>query len=325
MHTTYLRGVIAHRQGDAAAGDRLIAEANQRSDKLRNFMYFAKSPPVVTPAARIQFLEDRFASFLRFEKTENCVVSFPKCGNTWVTAVLGKYALGDGPGDPLDLFQVTEDNPATPTTNSAHDGFRGRQPLQPHTGDKSIYAGKRVAFLVRDPRDVIVSFYYHHTLRAPLWGRARPNFSGSLSEFIRHHEGRIENVIEFYNIWARHRRDPEEFWVLRYEDLRQSEESNFRKLMAHFRWRGIDDDRFDAAVRYGSFENMKAMEADNTSANPRLARAAGNDHDAYKVRRGTIGGYADELGDGDIQFLDRIIDAQLDPLFSGYHSENSNR
>jgi len=80
----------------------------------------------------------------------------------------------------------------------------------------------------------------------------------------------------------------------------------------------------EKAVAFGTFENMHEMERRGLYAKKRRGEVAHvletwdvHDRDAYKVRKGKVGGYVDYLGDDDIHYLNSEIQKRLDPSF-GY-------
>ena len=86
------------------------------------------------------------------------------------------------------------------------------------------YQDKDVIFLVRDPRDVIVSLYFHQTKRKNL-------FSGSLSEYIYQDVGSIDTIIAYYNLLARSHSLARNTLFLRYEDIYENPVRELRKVL----------------------------------------------------------------------------------------------
>ena len=99
-------------------------------------------------------------------------------------------------------------------TRFTHDGSSNTEgrPWQDLDTDKSRYHGKKVVYLTRDPRDVVVSCYFQATRRKSL-------FHGTISEFIRSDKYGIRKIVAFNRIWHAARNVPEAFLLVRYEDL----------------------------------------------------------------------------------------------------------
>jgi hypothetical protein len=71
------------------------------------------------------------------------------------------------------------------------------------------------------------------------------------------------------------------------------------------------------ATAYGSFENMRKLEAQgrNLSFGPHeIATAHGGDPEALKIRRGQVGRFAEYLSPDDIAYLDRLNQEEGCPL-----------
>ena len=62
---------------------------------------------------------------------------------------------------------------------------------------------------MRDPRDVLVSYYFQYTRRERVSERANDaQFDGTISDFIRQDIGALKSIVAFYNIWIRNRTVP---------------------------------------------------------------------------------------------------------------------
>jgi hypothetical protein len=62
---------------------------------------------------------------------------------------------------------------------------------------------------------------------------------------------------------------------------------------------------------------MHQMEKAEGTGSYKLRPADRTDRESFKVRRGKVGGYADYLGDAEIELLNRKMAATLSPFF-GY-------
>ena len=78
------------------------------------------------------------------------------------------------------------------------------------------YMGNPLVFLVRDPRDVLVSFYYHNLKRIHKTGLP----SGiTMDEFVRMPKYGLERLITYYNLSAKNARTQDNIRFFRYEDF----------------------------------------------------------------------------------------------------------
>lgn len=248
------------------------------------------------------------------------VLSYPKSGRTWLRLALG-IAL-------RDHFEVETDNldailypdrlhrldRRIPRVRFTHDDGPHLKRLGELERDKAAYRRAAVVLMVRDPRDVVVSHYFHQKTRASLDGAG--GFEGSISEFIRHERFGIENVIEFMNIWARSRTIPRHFLLVRYEDMSSDMHGVLRRVLAFLDLEQVPDDVVHRAVEFSRFDNMQAMEEMGSFRSSKLRAGSAGDPDSRKVRRGRVGGYVNDLDPSDIDYVDDMVRRTLHPTYS---------
>lgn len=248
------------------------------------------------------------------------VLSYPKCGRTWLRVMLGQ-ALSLYFEDEsllsmlLDGFAVQP--PVGLSVGFSHDDDPHHRTPDELATDKSTYRDCRVVFLVRDPRDVFVSYYFERTRREPaLYGQS--GYNGDMAAYIDYDRGSIDTMLHFYNIWAENRHVPADFLLLRYEDLTTDGEKQLRRLLDFLEVRDVSEEIIREAVEFAHFENMRRMEQKAAFDSSRLRPGDAGDRESYKVRRGKVGGYVDYLADADIARLDERIITQLDDFYSFY-------
>jgi len=184
------------------------------------------------------------------------------------------------------------------------------------------FAKKRVVFLVRDPRDVMVSLFYEMTRRTKFyddWGfdtnRVREN-ADNLSTFIRGSVGRLASLLAYWTIWEQQRGLVGAFTLVRYEDLHEDAERELHRVL-EFMSISSDPECVRAAVEECRFERMRKREAQGGFDSKTLQPANPDDPDSFKVRRGLVGGFAEELSAADVAWMDEQI-ASLPELFASY-------
>jgi hypothetical protein len=314
----YLDGLAAYQLGDPIMGARRILEAERLRPEIESFGYLApylRQKGVKSPVA---VLDARLNEYLFVKATRNIVVSYPKCGRTWLRFVLGSYVLNNEGSNPLELFDLTSQENEFAATNFTHDDYPHRKPFDTVCRDKSAYGQTRIALLVRDPRDVLVSYFFQYTKRGDKIEAGDPDFDGSLSDFIRHPIGGLLSLVAFYNAWAQNRDIPEDFLLTRYEDFHADPQREFGRLMTFLGWPKVDAGRLEGAISAGRFDNMKKLEESNHFKSARLYPPEDGDPEGFKVRRGKIGGYHDYLSPDDIKYIDDYLDDELDPLYDFY-------
>ena len=314
----FLGGLAACRLGDPAVGLREIKKAKLIFPEIEDYYsmeVFNRQNGMVSVA---DHLEANFIQYCNTFTTENFLISYPKCGRTWVRIVLGKYLLGGKRGNPIDLTALTFADPSLPTTIVTHDDGPHLIPSAKIMVNKAMYHGKRIIFLVRDPRDVMVSNYFQYTKRNDNELANQEVFRGNLSDFIRSDVGGISSLIKFYNVWAENKEIPNNYEVVFYEDIHLSPLNSFKNMLQTFQYPDFGDRALTDAIRFGEFENLQKMEDVDAFDDARLRIADPGDPESRKIRRGKISGYVDYLTKSDIHFCNEIIQRQLHSDYQRY-------
>ena len=257
------------------------------------------------------------------------LLSYPKCGRTWLTLQLGRaisqhYAV-DVP-NLLKLSTFGERIPEVPHIRLTHDDQPHRKRPHELSATREKLAGKKVILMVRDPRDVIVSYYHHKSHREPLrdfwWFQGKrkethSRFQGTLADFLAQDIGGFDTLLRYYQVWLEARHTPKDFMLLRYEDMQADPAGQLRRVLDFIGLREITDAEAKEAVEYASFHNMRKIEAGEEVKSFKLKAGNVNDPNSFKVRRGKVGGYRDELTPAQIAQLERKMAAGLS-AFYGY-------
>jgi hypothetical protein len=255
------------------------------------------------------------ASIRAERRADVLLISYPKCGRTWLTLLLVK-AMAEHAGvhefDPLSNDLLGGQVPGLPHVRISHDDDPHWKTPRALGRSKRRYRDKKVLLLVRDPRDVVVSMYFERTKRE----RA---YDGTLSEFLREERGSLATILGYYDVWARERAVPRALCLVRYEDLRAEPARELRRILAFLGLAHVSDEHVAAAVAYASFENMRSMEVGDVLQSGRLRARDPGDPESYKTRKGKVGGYRDYLQPAEVEWMERRIREQLDPWY-GYDS-----
>jgi len=259
------------------------------------------------------------ASYLGFEEIINrwsndikvYIISYPKSGRTWLRLLLGKALCEHFNIDTqllLETHSLTR-SAKMPTTLFTHDGagFGDKNSWYELATYKSCYRNKRVVFLVRDPKDVIVSSYFHVTKR-------QRRFEGSLSEFIRSDIYGIKKIVTFYQIWLNNQAIPKDFLLLKYEKMHKDTSSVLRSLLSFIRIQNVPENTIETAVKFSDFGNMRKLESSQTFHTTSMQPGDTNDEESYKVRKGKVGGYLEYLSQDDMNFINQVIEEAGHPF-----------
>lgn len=244
-------------------------------------------------------------------------VSFPKCGRTWVRYILGLMLKDtfklDAPV--LEVGELTE-SLDIPTIEFYHeDDPFWKRPEELNQDFSSIADGK-VVFLVRDPRDVVVSAFFEKSKRggARYGNRA---WTGTLDDFLKEPVGSLDTIIAYFNVWYRSRAQFKGFHLLKYEALHENTIAEIRALCAFCEFDFATEALIAKAIEEAKFEKMRKLEKSGKLRSPRLTPIDPKDEESFKTRKGKIGGYREQMTEDQIAYVNERIDQKLDPAL-GY-------
>ncbi|WNO54224.1 sulfotransferase domain-containing protein [Stakelama saccharophila] len=242
------------------------------------------------------------------------VLSYPKAGRTWFRTMIGyiisrQYNLALD--NPMEIQHFWKLSSRIPNIGFTHDDSPNLKFGAEVETDKSRYAAKRILFLTRDPRDVLVSYYFDAKNRMKV-------IDCSIGRYLREERGSIDAIVAFYNAWAQARSRVRAFHWITYEDMHVAPRRVLREACSFLQIPEPDDALLDQAVEFASFENLRKIEMSDGFKHERLRPADPANPESYKVRRGKAGGYVDYLSEDEIAFVDEYIARHLDPFFDIY-------
>lgn len=225
---------------------------------------------------------------------ERGVVSYPKCGRTWIRLFFEYYGRFTG-DHPMDVIVYAHDD---------------------------RYEIKRRILLVRHPCDVMVSLYFHKKMRVKM--------KASLSQLIRS-KHILPTFNKLYENWSERIEGQQ---VVQYENLfdisswfelveflnipiddeaidKSFEKTKFKNVRKNME----EINTFDSAWRFLPAEHGKYR-----VLNPKSP-------DAHKFRRGVIGGYSDYMDEDDIKFImdNFTLGKNLEPIAQEYRRYDERR
>jgi hypothetical protein len=282
--------------------------------------------PAGTRRAIRSWSPDSLKLWYAHRNTDVYLISYPKCGRTWLRLMVGRaivqhFGLPEDE-DMLFIRWKKKPHPQVPWITVVHDDRPMLKAPEELQTSKEKYQDKRVIFLARDPRDVIVSSYFEMKNRGQLFGdnpyeTRKAVFAGSLPEFIHKKEGGFETILSYYNIWAENRNIPRDFLLVRYEDIKVDAQKELRRVIDYLGLGFIPDVILAEAVGFASFDNMRKMEAHGEFKDGMLRPADQSNQESYKTRKGKVKGFADHLEEAEISFLNQAMREKLSPYF-GY-------
>lgn len=250
--------------------------------------------PSLTPlrkawhAGRRAFRLDLAGRCVETRPDDTFLVSYPKSGNTWARFLVGNLLF---PSKEIS-FRNLETTVPDIYQNTHHRLRRMPDPriLKSHEAFSPDYP--RVVYIVRDPRDVVVSyFHYAQKMRA---ASGTEDIAGFWNDLL---GGRVDGFgtwPEHVGSWLGARGEDPAFLLLRYEDMLADTSAAARSL-AQFLDLGVDDATIDRAVSLSTFERMRALERRDAG---KWRPARSSDQSKPFVRAGKQGGWRAELPSG---------------------------
>lgn len=242
--------------------------------------------PLHSRLMRLQWKRFRMYQF-KTRPDDVFIVTYPKSGTTWMQMIAWQLKSGGS----LDFRHIEDVVPFLDRCGPAElprlEALESPRFFKSHLSHENLPRGGRYIYVVRNLKDVVVSYYYHY--------RLMENFRGGLDVFVKMLVGRraqggswAEHVIP----WLERRGEPDVLF-LSYDEMQQDLAGTIRRV-AHFSGLTLDEARLPQIMEHCGVAFMKKLES---RFDPRLSR-----HGNF-VRKGTT-------GEG-LRELDEKLQAQL--------------
>lgn len=213
------------------------------------------------------------------------IVSYPKSGNTWVRFLIGNLLYQD---EPITFSNIELKVPDI-YQNSNRKLLRISPPriLKSHEFFDPRY--KKVIYLVRDPRDVAVSYYYHCIKFRVI--KQEVKIDRFINQFLK---GEIDDFGSWeknVRSWLGARNGDPDFLLLRYEDIINAAADAIKKIAIQLELHATDE-LIVRAVELSSFDRMKKLEKRQSDEWKPTKKS---DKNLRFVRKGQYGGWTKEL------------------------------
>jgi hypothetical protein len=186
------------------------------------------------------------------------LVSFPRSGNTWTRFLVCNLI---NPDDPVNFAQLESRIPEIyDVTDRNLRAFPRPRIIKSHECFDPRY--KKIVYIVRDPRDVLISYYEFQLKRRVI------SEDISLEDFVpRFMESEIEPKTGSWRdhvvSWTATRGSQKNFLLLRYEDMLADTQKESTKIAAFL---GLDSspERIARAVALSSADRMRKLEKEQS-------------------------------------------------------------
>ncbi len=194
------------------------------------------------------------------------LASYPKCGNTWVRFLLYQYFHGevrssaDIAREIPDIHYAEEVRPVM-----ARAAKEGRDLLcKTHHPWTPRAPGRKYVYIIRHPRDVLVSVMNFHRLMSP----TRPFGAMTEHQYVLAYLEKGRNPLNYdcvegpydqhWKSWLNQNATPG--IVVRYDDLQKDALAELRRMVEFLGPTPCDEARAARAVELSTFERMRALE-----------------------------------------------------------------
>lgn len=215
------------------------------------------------------------------------LVSYPKSGNTWIRFIIANLIKSD-PGEEIDFHSTAKYIPELGVHNQFLAGLPRPRIIKSHQLFNECF--KSVVYIIRDPRDVYVSYYHYLKKRLPS--------DQSFSDFLREETLSPSRWHTHVESWADM---PNVKYFLRYEDLLVNPEAEITKLLNSLDGKiSFASNEISKAVEKSSFSNMKKIEQEK--GRYFLSESAKKTATPF-VRKGAHGDWKNYFSKSDEEFL----------------------
>jgi estrone sulfotransferase len=190
-------------------------------------------------------------SAINLTESDRLLVSFPKAGSTWVRYFLCEILCQRSDQENMSMDVTNRLMPEFAHSSLFLPWLFKESPriIKTHQKHNFVFGKKAAALIVRDPRDIAVSYYHYAT------GSKDYNFEGSVSDILRHPRMGAEACLSHYASWRNYAQ-----LILKYEEIKSATLEQFSKLLDFY---GIErsDAEIQQAIQASDFSAMKKAQA----------------------------------------------------------------
>ena len=221
------------------------------------------------------------------------LVSYPKSGRTWLALMLSDYEIYPK----LHHYKLISQQLSI---NWSEEHYKD-------LAFKTYNNNEKVVFLIRDPRDIVVSSYHH------LVDRYNKNHLSDFKAFIRSPNTGLPKIIFYQLKIFNHTKTAEHpFLIVRYEELHRNPYQTMRHILNFYGKFTYTKETILENVSKRNFENMRKKEMEGGYKKNEIQyldniRDISNPN-SFKVRQGKMGSYKDYFDDYDQAYFNNLVE-----------------
>jgi len=220
------------------------------------------------------------------------LVSYPRSGNTWISfLIINVIILYLDLNIEVNFFNIHTFIPDIHLSREIPERLQFppfRRIIKSHSSYNPFY--KNIFLLVRDPRDVMVSYYHYR--------KNLGEYQNDISSFIRENIFGINAWVNHTISWLEKTKPSDSINIFYYENFKKKPLKELKRLFFLMGF-DISKDILNSAIESSDFDYMKKLEAETASHSLRK----------YKkfnfIRKGRIGRGKEELNKDDILFIEK--------------------
>lgn len=241
---------------------------------------------------KLQIAKRYFQGLAGLQKEDVILASYQKSGNTWVRFFLCNIISEcEWGGRTVDFHLLDRTMPELGVSNLMEPWPHVAIPrfVKTHKNYWPIFRNRKSVLVVRDPRDVMVSYYYMRK------GYTKSPFRGTFSQFLKHRKYGLKSWFDHYRSWK-----PYCTVVVEYERLREDDVSGFNQMLSSLEI-VVSPEVVRKAARKAGFDQMGAIERQLGLSNAKLFNA-----DYTFIRQGKSGTWREHFSSDDVAYFESI-------------------
>lgn len=190
-------------------------------------------------------------SFFRLKKDDIFIVSFPKVGSTWVRYFLflifsRHVKIGV---KSIDCMNANMPEFGNVSILNKWKFVEYNKLVKTHKKFNFNFKYNRVIYLIRDPKDTMVSFYKY------LSNSKNYGFKGTFTDVLCHKKFGLENYFKHYSSWKQHID-----LLIKYEELKSDPRRHFKKILGLWKVE-ITDAEIEKYILESNSDNMNKAQS----------------------------------------------------------------